>query len=125
MGGLRKKLYVTERAIRFTVASKHKLRSIIKDKGLSSWKISSGTGIPVSTIDRWLSDDNHEFPPLPSACVLADFLGISVREMLAEQAIRTVDEERYSAVAPFYDMPIEHVRWLFDVYRGAVRVIKR
>lgn len=120
-----KKRYLTAESLRFTAATKAKICQIMEHNDISRASLSRGTGIPDNTLKRWLSSESTESPTLPGLAMIADYLGCTVRELLADARIRSVDEERYQAIAPFYTMPLEHVRWLYEHYRRGLTLLRR
>ena len=117
--------YHSEGANRFSLATKRKISQVLEYRGISIAELSRETGIPDRTIKRWLDEEGREVPTLPGISMIADYLGVSVRELLPDARIRSVDDERYQAIAPFYAIPLDHVRWLYDHYRTAVRLLRR
>ena len=53
---------------------------------------------------------------LADMVVIADFLNITVREMLPEPEWRTMDQERYNYMLQLMELPIEHVKYLIEHY---------
>lgn len=113
-----RKKYLTHHALEFVVLTKLKLRSIMEDRGWNMETLSHATGIPQSTLSRWLDPERRDFMGLADAVVVSEALGITVREMLADPQWRGMNEEaeRYLFVRPLMEAPIEHVRLLTEFY---------
>lgn len=114
----RKKKYLTPQAIDYVIATKFKLRSIIVDRGWTIDALTEATGIPQSTMSRWLNPEKTDFMGLADAAVIADCLGVTVRELLADPIWRDLDphDDRYLYIRPLMQIPIAHVKLLIEYY---------
>lgn len=118
---IKHKSYVTPSARKFVEATKIHFSQILSAKGISPAELSRRTHIPESTISRWLSLTRPEMMGFDQAAVVADVLGITVRELLAHPGIRSADDERYQVIGPLLSAPIEHVRALTRMYADICR----
>lgn len=119
-----RKVYVTKRARQFLKSAKQHLATLIRDGGYSLADVSFETKIPLSNLTRWVDVNNNTFMPLDAAVVIADFLGIPVRDVLPPENIPPTESERYKALEVFLTAPVPHVVMMADIYRKMVRVIR-
>ncbi|MNG32208.1 hypothetical protein D3C84_1181610 [compost metagenome] len=56
--------------------------------------------------------------------MIADFLGVPVRDVLAPEDLPPAESERYKALEVFLTAPVPHVVMMADMYRKMVRVIR-
>jgi DNA-binding Xre family transcriptional regulator len=112
------KKYLTPVSLDYVIACKLKLAGILEDRGWNKETLSYATGIPQSTLSRWLDPDRHDFMRLADAAVISDCIGITVREMLADPMWRDLqpNDERYLFIRPLMEAPIAHVRVLTEFY---------
>ena len=110
------KTYVTPQARQFVDATKRHFANLLDVKKVSPARLSRMTGIPESTLSRWLNVNVPDWMGFDQAAVVANALGVTVREMLAHPGIRSVDDERYQVIGPLLAAPIEHVRALTRMY---------
>lgn len=112
------KKYLTTVALDYVTATKLKLRGIIADRKWSVDALSLSSGIPQSTLSRWLDPEKTDFMGLADMAVVCDCLGITVREMLADPLWRNMNnqDERYLYIRPLMEIPISHVKLLTEYY---------
>lgn len=115
----RKRQYITPEALQFVAITKLNLIRILSHRGMDARTVSRATGIPESTLSRWLDPELSDFPPLVALVVIADHLGIQVREILADPGFRGLDYERYRQLRPLLELPVEDIEWLRGVHEGA------
>jgi len=113
----KRRTYLTKNSLDFVKASKLKTTQILNDGGWKQDLISRETGFPQASFSKKLNPNRTESLSLAEMCVLADFLGITVREMLPEPQWRSLDEERYNYMIDVMNMPIEHVKYLIKFYK--------
>lgn len=119
-----RKIYVTKRARQFLNTTKQHMANLIRERGYNPTELSFETKIPLSNLVRWLDVNNDSFMPLAAAVVIADFLGISVRDVLPPEELPPVESERYKALEVFLTAPVPHVAMMADMYRKMLRVIR-
>lgn len=110
------KTYVTPQARQFVEATKLHFANLLDASGVTPARLSRMTGIPESTLSRWLNINVSDWMGFDQAAVVANALGVTVREMLAHPGIRSADDERYQVIGPLLAAPIEHVRALTRMY---------
>lgn len=113
--------YMTPEAIRFVKSTKINVANIMRDMGISAADLHRRTGIPESTLSRWLDTETDEFMGFAKAAIVADAMGVTVRELLAFPAVRSIDDERYRAIEPLLSAPLDHVVALCDMYKAVRR----
>lgn len=118
----RKKAYLTPAARDYVLAAKHRLKLILKERGMTHATLASITGIPASTISHWLNINRQDFLGLGDAVMVCDALGIHIRDILPEAPWRHQSQERYAVLSFFLEMPLTHASWLILVYKGAVKL---
>lgn len=118
------KTYITKGARDYVVYAKQHLLQLLSDKGLDENALSRRTGIPLTTLKRWLNPDNDVFMPLTAAVVIAGELDLAVCQILPPIGNPYHPVERQDAMAALANVPIEHVRALVDIYKRMLRVFK-
>ncbi|MEV3833467.1 helix-turn-helix domain-containing protein [Aeromonas allosaccharophila] len=81
----RRKAYLTAAELDYVAAAKRYLAAILAEKGISESQLEEMTGIPVSTLSRWLSQERGEFMALADAALICRAIGIDVQAMLPPQ----------------------------------------
>ncbi|MGN5127330.1 helix-turn-helix domain-containing protein [Aeromonas sp. 30P] len=66
----RRKAYLTAAELDYVAAAKRYLAAILAEKGISESQLEEMTGIPVSTLSRWLSQERGEFMTLADAALI-------------------------------------------------------
>lgn len=112
----RNKRYLTKRSLDFVSATKLKMARIFADGGWKQDLISRETGFPQGSLSKKLNPKKPQAMDLADMVVIADFLNITVREMLPEPEWRTMDQERYNYMLQLMELPIEHVKYLIEHY---------
>lgn len=113
-----RKRYLTPIAKEYVILTKLKLARIMEEKGFNIETLSFASGVPQSTLSRWLDPDKPDFMGLADSVVVCEALGITVREMLADPTWREfdVEDERYLYIRPLMKIPISHIKALTDFY---------
>lgn len=119
-----KRLYITNRARVYLITTKTHISSLIRDKGFSVQELSSKTQIPLSSLIKWLSQNNELHIPLPAVVVIAHALNVSVRDMLPPDNIPQAETDRYRAIEVFLQAPESHTVMMASVYKQMVSSIR-
>lgn len=119
------KRYLTKRSGDFVNATKLKIARILADGGWKQDLISRETGFPQGSISKKLNPNNSQMMDLADMVVLADFLNITVREMLPEPEWRTMDQERYNYMLQLMELPIDHVKYLIEHYNTMKELLEK
>jgi transcriptional regulator with XRE-family HTH domain len=93
---------------------------ILKERGLTNYKVSKDTGIAQSVLSTWKTKGTT--PRVDKLQILAEYLGVSVDYLLGvQQNVQTegyyLSDETRQAAQDAYDDP--DLRILFDAARGS------
>jgi transcriptional regulator with XRE-family HTH domain len=121
----RRKVYLTAAEQGYVAASKRYLAAILAEKGVSESLLEEMTGIPVSTISRWLSPDRREFMTLADAALICRILGIDVQAMLPPATWHCSHPESSKMVVFLMGIPLPHLKWLADTYEKGVVALRQ
>lgn len=121
----RRKVYLTSAELEYVSAAKRYLSAILVEKGLSESQLEEMTGIPISTISRWLSPDRGEFMTLADAALICRAIGIDVQAMLPPATWGCSHPESSKMVVFLMGMPLPHLKWLADTYEKGVVALRQ
>ncbi|WP_033138425.1 helix-turn-helix domain-containing protein [Aeromonas finlandensis] len=121
----RRKAYLTAAELDYVAAAKRYLAAILAEKGISESQLEEMTGIPVSTLSRWLSQDRGEFMTLADAALICRAIGIDVQAMLPPATWSCSNPESASMVLFLIGVPLPHLKWLVDTYERGVCVFRQ
>ena len=119
-----KRLYITNRARVYLITTKTHISTLIRDKGFSVQELSYKTQIPLSSLIKWLNQNNELHIPLPAVVVIAQALNFSVRDMLPPDNIPQAESDRYRAIEVFLQAPEAHTVMMANVYKQMVSSIR-
>ncbi|MBJ7592003.1 helix-turn-helix domain-containing protein [Aeromonas veronii] len=119
-----KRLYITNRARVYLITTKTHISTLIRDKGFSVQELSHKTQIPLSSLIKWLNQNNELHIPLPAVVVIAQALNVSVRDMLPPDNIPQAESDRYRAIEVFLQAPEAHTVMMANVYKQMVSSIR-
>lgn len=119
-----KRLYITNRARVYLITTKTHISTLIRDKGFSVQELSYKTQIPLSSLIKWLNQNNELHIPLPAVVVIAQALNVSVRDMLPPDNIPQAESDRYLAIEVFLQAPEAHTVMMANVYKQMVSSIR-
>lgn len=119
-----KRLYITNRARVYLITTKTHISTLIRDKGFSVQELSYKTQIPLSSLIKWLNQNNELHIPLPAVVVIAHALNVSVRDMLPPDNIPQAESDRYRAIEVFLQAPEAHTVMMANVYKQMVSSIR-
>lgn len=74
--------YLTDDDREYVIATKKHLAQLMQRHGVSVDDLSFETGIPATSIRRWLNVRHSGFMPLPAASRICDYLGIEISDLL-------------------------------------------
>ena len=74
--------YLTDDDREYVIATKKHLAQLMQRHGVSVDDLSFETGIPTTSIRRWLNVRHSGFMPLPAARRICDYLGIEISDLL-------------------------------------------
>lgn len=120
-----KKAYLTWQARAYVKATKQRVNLILKERQISHATLAVMTGIPDSTMSRWLNEDRDEFMGLGDAALICDRLGITIRDILPDAEWRHQSDQRWGELQFFLTIPLDHARWMITVYKGASVLFSR
>ncbi|HEB4993857.1 TPA: helix-turn-helix transcriptional regulator [Aeromonas hydrophila subsp. hydrophila] len=121
----RRKAYLTSAELGYVAAAKRYLAAILAEKGVSESQLEEMTGIPVSTLSRWLSQDRGEFMTLADAALICRAIGIDVQAMLPPATWGCSHPESSKIVVFLMGIPLPHLRWLADTYEKGVVALRQ
>lgn len=78
--------YLTDDDREYVIATKKHLAQLMQRHGVSVDDLSFETGIPTTSIRRWLNVRHSGFMPLPAARRICDYLGIEISDLLMVMA---------------------------------------
>ncbi|MFR9719858.1 helix-turn-helix domain-containing protein [Aeromonas diversa] len=111
------KRYLTQESREYILRAKGYLQHMLAKRGLSHGDFSEMTGIPRTTLQRWLSTSNDGFMTLVDAVVICQHLGISVHDMLPEPCWPVREEQqRTSLLRRLEQIPQHHLQSLLVCY---------
>lgn len=97
--------------------AKGTVQHILSQRGISHVTLSACTGIPRTTLQRWLSTSNDGFMTVGDAVVICEYLGISIHSMLPEPSWTVCnDQSRAALLREVEKIPEEHLRALLSCY---------
>ncbi|MGU5684495.1 helix-turn-helix domain-containing protein [Aeromonas allosaccharophila] len=121
----RRKSYLTADEAAYVLSAKRYLSAVLEEKGIQDSKLAEMTGIPASTISRWLSPDRGEFMALADAALVCRVVGIDVQAMLPPATWACAQPESAKIVILLMGIPLPHLQWLADTYERAVNILKK
>ncbi|HIC8798581.1 TPA: helix-turn-helix domain-containing protein [Aeromonas veronii] len=121
----RRKVYLTAAEHDYVADAKRYLAAILAEKGVSESQLEEMTGIPVSTISRWLSPERREFMTLADAALICRALGMDVHSMLPPATWTHSYPESARIVILLMGIPLPHLRWLANTYEQAISILKK
>lgn len=121
----RRKAYLTAAEQGYVAASKRYLAAILAEKGVSESQLEEMTGIPVSTLSRWLSQDRGEFMTLADAALICRAIGIDVQAMLPPATWGCSHPESSKIVVFLMGVPLPHLKWLAETYEKGLAVMSK
>lgn len=110
------KNYINEDARIFAINAKLRISNIIKEKKWSLEAINSATGIPLSSLYRWLDTNDTSFMPFPVLAILAKTLNVSPVFLIDDPDWIKTDDGRYEYIKPLLNEPIENIKIISDYY---------
>ena len=57
-----------------------KFEALIKDRGITPYRVSKDTGIPTSTLSEWKNGRSN--PKADKLKILADYFGVDIKDLL-------------------------------------------
>lgn len=120
-----RKNYLTAAESNYVSAAKQFLSMTLESRGVSPDQLSLITGIPASTISRWLSKNRDEFMTLADAALICRHLGIDVQHMLPPATWSCEQPDSARIVVFLMGIPLPHLRWLTDTYERAIRTLRK
>ena len=57
-----------------------KFEALIKDRGITPYRVSKDTGIPTSTLSDW--KNGRSYPKADKLKILADYFGVDIKDLL-------------------------------------------
>ena len=57
-----------------------KFEALIKDRGITPYRVSKDTGIPTSTLSDW--KNGRSIPKADKLKILADYFGVDIKDLL-------------------------------------------
>ncbi|RQM76235.1 XRE family transcriptional regulator [Aeromonas jandaei] len=93
--------------------------------GISESQLEEMTGIPVSTLSRWLSQERGEFMTLADAALICRAIGIDVQAMLPPATWGCSHPESSQIVVFLMGIPLPHLRWLADTYEKGMVALRQ
>lgn len=121
----RRKAYLTSAELDYVAAAKRYLAAILAEKEVSESRLEEMTGIPVSTLSRWLSQDRGEFMTLADAALICRAIGIDVQAMLPPATWGCSHPESSKMVVLLMGIPLPHLRWLADTYEKGIIALRQ
>lgn len=121
----RRKAYLTSAELEYVAAAKHYLAAILAEKDVNESQLEKMTGIPVSTLSRWLSQERGEFMTLADAALICRAIGIDVQAMLPPATWGSSHPEISKMVVFLMGIPLPHLRWLADTYEKGVVALRQ
>ncbi|MCH7348608.1 MULTISPECIES: helix-turn-helix domain-containing protein [Aeromonas] len=121
----RRKAYLTSAELEYVAAAKRYLAAILAEKDINESQLEAMTGIPVSTLSRWLSQDRGEFMTLADAALICRAIGIDVQAMLPPATWDRSNPESSEMVVFLMGIPLPHLRWLADTYEKGVVALRQ
>ena len=61
-----------------------KFEALIKDRGITPYRVSKDTGIPTSTLSDWKNDRSN--PKADKLKILADYFGVDIKDLLWKES---------------------------------------
>lgn len=110
------KNYIDEDARIFAINAKLRISNIIKEKKWSLEAINSATGIPLSSLYRWLDTNDTSFMLFPVLAILAKTLNVSPVFLIDDPDWIKTDDGRYEYIKPLLNEPIENIKIISDYY---------
>lgn len=77
-----RRTYLDDDDREYVIATKRHLSQLIERRGMAIDDLAYETGIPVTSLRRWLNPKNSTFMPLPAARRTCLALGIEISDML-------------------------------------------
>ncbi|WP_270817307.1 helix-turn-helix domain-containing protein [Aeromonas sp. Y318-3] len=121
----RRKAYLTSAELDYVAAAKRYLAAILAEKGISESQLEEMTGIPVSSLSRWLSQERGEFMALADAALICRAIGIDVQAMLPPATWGCSNPESSQMVVFLMGIPLPHLKWLADTYENGVVALRQ
>lgn len=121
----RRKAYLTAAELDYVAAAKRYLAAILAEKGVSESQLEEMTGIPVSTLSRWLSQERGEFMTLADAALICRAIGIDVQAMLPPATWGCSHPESSKIVVFLMGVPLPHLKWLAETYEKGLAVMSK
>ncbi|MDX7778269.1 helix-turn-helix transcriptional regulator [Aeromonas hydrophila] len=119
-----RKNYLTAAESNYVSAAKQFLSMTLESRGVTPDQLSLITGIPASTISRWLSKNRDEFMTLADAALICRHLGIDVQHMLPPATWSCEQPESAKLVIMLMGIPFPHLRWLTSTYDEARKLFR-
>ena len=110
------KNYIDENAQQFAINAKVRISNIIKEKKWTLEAINSATGIPLSSLYRWLDINDASFMPFPVLDILARTLNVSPVFLIDDPDWIKMDDIRYECIRPLLSEPIENIKLINEYY---------
>ncbi|HHQ4794425.1 helix-turn-helix domain-containing protein [Aeromonas veronii] len=121
----RRKAYLTAAELDYVAAAKRYLAAILAEKGISESQLEEMSGIPVSTLSRWLSQERGEFMTLADAALICRAIGIDVQAMLPPATWDFSYPESSQMLVFFMGIPLPHLKWLADTYEKGLVTLRK
>lgn len=110
------KRYLTSSSIDYVHRTKRVVRQLMAERNLRQIHISRMTGIPRSSISRWLSPHNDEFMGLAEAVMISSVMGVSVQSILATPDWPVLDDEHMGLMSVAARLPKPHLASMLNCY---------
>lgn len=107
---------LTRHSIDYVHQTKAKIRDLMAERGIKRSHISKVTGIPRSSISRWLSPHNDDFMSLADAVIMSKAMGLSVQAILADPDWHISDDAHMALINTAASLPKNHLASLLTCY---------
>ncbi|MFR9719105.1 helix-turn-helix domain-containing protein [Aeromonas diversa] len=120
-----RKEYLSLRELEYVEFAKRRLNAILSERDINSSALSAMTGIPVSSLSRWLSHEKQEFMSLADAALICRTLGIDLQQMLPPATWPCSDSETHHILVVLMGIPYPKLQWLYSLYLQATKVFAK
>lgn len=110
------KRYLTRSSLDYVHRTKKVVRRLMAERKLRQAHISKMTGIPRSSISRWLSPHNDDFMGLAEAVMISSAMGVSVQAILAAPDWPILDDEHMGLINVAARLPKPHLASMLNCY---------
>lgn len=83
--------YIDDDGIAYVMAVKRHTKQLMRARGMTIEDLSYATGVPDSTMRRWLSTRSRSFMPLFAALRICQTLGVGISDMLIPTDVAGTD----------------------------------